>query len=135
VVDSVSEQFTLSLDATASVLAVNEALVSEVMVEQLRGLVPPGATLVAQTIESSHTAGQVEAGTITFNASVDGSAYRLPERETLLSEVRGLPVAEARAIIARYGSAELTVWPDFVDRVPDQPARINLTILPPVEES
>ena len=57
----------------------------------------------------------------------------MPEREPLVAEIRGLPVADARAIIARYGNAELSVWPDFVDRVPDQPARINLTILPPTE--
>jgi hypothetical protein len=70
---------------------------------------------------------------ITFAASADGSAYRLPDRDELLAEVRGKSVAEARAIMEQYGSVALSVWPEFVDRVPDQPARINLTILPPTE--
>jgi hypothetical protein len=35
--------------------------------------------------------------------------------------------------MAQYGSAELSVWPEFIDRLPDQISRINLTILTPGE--
>jgi hypothetical protein len=27
----------------------------------------------------------------------------------------------------------MSIWPEFIDRVPDQPSRINLTIEPPTE--
>jgi hypothetical protein len=134
-VDSPAESFSLTVSTPASVLATNEALVELVMVEQLRVLVPPGSTLVEQSIESSHTPGEVSGGTIIFSASANGRAYRLPAREVLVEEVRGLPLTEARAIIERYGNAELSVWPEFIDRVPDQPVRINLTILPPTEST
>jgi hypothetical protein len=133
VVDSAADEFSLTLTATASLLAVNETLVEEVMLEQLRALVPATSILVDQSVEASHTPGEVSGQTIVYSASANGRAYRMPEREPLVAEIRGLPVADARAIIARYGNAELSVWPDFVDRVPDQPARINLTILPPTE--
>jgi hypothetical protein len=132
-VDTATESFGLALNATATVLAVNEAHVEQVMVEQLRALVPAGSTLLEQTIEAGHTPGEVSAGTVIFSASANASAYRLPERDVLVEEIRGQPLEEARAIISRYGSAELSVWPDFIDRVPDQSARINLTILPPTE--
>jgi hypothetical protein len=133
IVDTVGETFTLTVNATATVLAVNEAQVDEVMVEQLRALVPPTSTIVDQSVEISHTPGEVDGQTVVFSASANASAYRTLNREQLVSEIRGLPLTEARAIITRYGSAELSVWPDFIDRVPDQPARINLTILPPTE--
>jgi hypothetical protein len=132
-VDTAAETFELSVMATAIVLAVNEAQIEEVMVEQLRAVVPAGSTLLEQTIQASHAPGEVMGGTIVFSASANASAYRLPERDELIGEIRGQPLDEARAIISRYGSAELSIWPDFVDRVPDQPSRINLTILPPTE--
>ena len=36
--------------------------------------------------------------------------------------------ADSRAILARYGEATLTVWPDLVPTVPGDPGRITLTI-------
>ncbi|HVM30509.1 MAG TPA: baseplate J/gp47 family protein [Candidatus Limnocylindrales bacterium] len=135
VVGSAQESFELSVSATAVVLAVNEALVDEVLVEQLRALVPADATLLDQSTEASHTPGEASDGTIDFSATANARAYRQPAREALVDEIRGLPLSEARAIISRYGDAELSVWPDFIDRVPDSPARINLTILPPTEGS
>jgi hypothetical protein len=133
VVGTVTESFELALSAAATVLAVDERHVDEVALEHLRALVPAGATLLAGSLTVSHGPGEVADGLITFAASADGSAYRLPDRDELLAEVRGKSVAEARAIMEQYGSVALSVWPEFVDRVPDQPARINLTILPPTE--
>jgi hypothetical protein len=128
-----AESFSVTVTANARVLAVNEALIGQVMAAQLRGLVPANATLIEESVEVTHSSGEVSGGTIVFGASADGTAYRMPERDTLLSEIRGLPVSEARAIIDRYGSAQLTVWPDFIDRVPERPERINLIIVPPTE--
>jgi hypothetical protein len=133
VVGTAAERFALTISATATALAVNEAHVDQVVFEQLRALVPPGSTLLEASVEVSHTPGEYTGAEISYTASANGSAYRTPDRDALVNEIRGLPVAEAREIISRYGVAELTVWPDFVDRVPDQPARINLTILPPTE--
>ncbi|CAN5708090.1 hypothetical protein BH23CHL7_BH23CHL7_23640 [soil metagenome] len=133
IVDVAAETFSLTVNATATVLAVNEAQVDEVALEQLRALVPPNATIVNESVAISHTAGAVSGDAITFSASANGSAYRMPDRDQLVEEIRGLPLVEAQAIIERYGNAEVSVWPDFIDRVPDQPARINLTILPPTE--
>jgi hypothetical protein len=132
-VGTVAESFSLALSAGATVLAVDESHVDEVVLEQLRALVPAGTTLLEGSLEVSHAPGEVSAGVISFGASADGSGYRLPDRAELLDAVRGKTVSEARAIMETYGGVELSVWPDFVDRVPDQPARINLTILPPTE--
>lgn len=133
VVGAVADAFELELAAEATVLAVDETLVDQVAVEQLRALVPAAAHLLEGSIEVSHAPGEAVGDRIRFAASADGSAYRQPEREPLLQEVRGKTVAEARAIMETYGSVEISVWPEFVDRVPDQPSRINLTIVPPTE--
>ena len=133
VVGGASESFSVAVSAPASVLAVNELLVEQVIVEQLRALVPPTSELLATTVQVSHSPGELTGATISFSASADGSAHRILDRDALVAEIRGRTVDEAREIIGRYGRAELSIWPDFIDRVPDQPARINLTILPPTE--
>jgi hypothetical protein len=133
VVDTVADSFSLALAAEATVLAVNESLVDHVALEQLRALVPAGSTLLEGSLEVSHAPGEIEGGVISFNASADGAAYRMPDRTALVEQIRGKTVAEARAIMETYGSVDMSIWPEFIDRVPDQPSRINLTIEPPTE--
>lgn len=132
-VGAVAESFTLGLTAVATVLAVDESLVDQVALEQLRALVPAGAQLLEGSLEVSHAPGTVAAGRIAFAASADGQAYRLPNRAAVLDEVRGKTVSQARAIMDSYGEVEVSVWPEFIDRLPDQASRINLIIVPPTE--
>jgi hypothetical protein len=129
------EEFGLSLEMTASVLAVNEALVGQVASEQLRTAVGPGRSLVGDDVATSHAAGVVLGSTVVYRASASGQVYSEPDREALLEAIRGKPISEARAILDQHGTADITLWPDVVDRLPEQVARINLTILPPREGS
>ena len=132
-VDQPTESFALGLSATATVLAVNEQLVDEVADRRLRDRIPAGATLLEPTLTTTHPPGTVRGGTIVFSASGVAQSYRLPDRDELLAAIRGQPLAEARAIMERYGIGEIVIWPDFIDRVPDQLGRINLIVQPPAE--
>ncbi len=132
-VETTGAFFSLSVEATATVLAVNEALVDQVVLERISGQVPAGATMQPESIDSERSAGTVTGDTVAYAVSAAARTYRLPDREALLSQVRGKSVSEAEAIMARYGSAQLSVWPEFIDRLPDQISRINLTILSPGE--
>ena len=129
-----ADDFELTLETTANVLAVNEALVGQVAAEQLRSTLGPGRSLVGDSVATSHTTGLALGPTIVYRASASAEIYSEPDRETLLESVRGKPISEARAILEQHGTAEITLWPDVVDRLPEQVARINLTILPPREE-
>ncbi|MDQ3938157.1 MAG: baseplate J/gp47 family protein [Chloroflexota bacterium] len=132
-VGSPGEEFSLSLSATASVLAVNEELVERAAAERLEATIGGEQTLLADSLQADHDAGQVRGTSIVFRASATAQAYTEPDRDALLDAIRGRPVEEARAILEQNGDVEITVWPDVVDRLPDQPARINLRILPPQE--
>jgi hypothetical protein len=132
-VETTGAFFSLSVEATATVLAVNEALVDQVVLERISGQVPAGATMQPESIDSERSAGTVTGDTVAYAVSAAARTYRLPNREALLSQVRGKSVSEAEAIMTRYGSAQLSVWPEFIDRLPDQISRINLTILSPGE--
>ncbi|CAN5298874.1 hypothetical protein BH24CHL7_BH24CHL7_04730 [soil metagenome] len=132
-VETAGAFFSLSVEAAATVLAVNEGLVDQVVLERISGQVPAGTTMPPESIASERSAGTVTGDTVVYAISATARTYRLPDREALLSQVRGKSVSEAEAIMARYGSAQLSVWPEFIDRLPDQISRINLTILTPGE--
>ena len=67
-----------------------------------------------------------------YNASAAGKSWRSPGTEQLLAQITGKSVTDARTIMERYGTPDITIWPDFIDRLPDQ-NRIRLTIVPPQE--
>lgn len=131
IVDAEGEQFTLALDAPVSALAVNEALVDELAQEQASARLPPGASVLDVSTERS--SGIVIGSAVAYRVHVSAQAYRPPDRDAIVARLRGVSVSEATAIMAEYGTAELTVWPEFIDRLPDQPARISLIVLPPQE--
>jgi len=51
-----------------------------------------------------------------------------------MTAIRGKSLADARAALAALGSADISIWPDFVDHLPDQTARISIIIVPPSPE-
>ena len=46
--------------------------------------------------------------------------------EAIEAEIRGKSLAEAQTILARYGTAELSVWPDWVGTIPTLDARVDV---------
>ena len=132
-VDTVAESFSLGLEAPASVLAVNEALIDQVAHDRLRASVPAGATMLGESASISRQPGTAVGTSVVYRVTASAQSYRLPDRAAILEQLRGRTVPEATAIMAGYGDAELTLWPEFIDRLPDQLSRINLTILPPEE--
>lgn len=135
IVGTAGEEFSLGLEMPASVLAVNEALVGQVAAERLRAALGPGRSLVGDEVATSYAAGVVLGSAVVYRASASGQVYSEPDRDALLAAIKGQPISEARAILEQYGTADITLWPDVVDRLPEQVARINLTILPPREGS
>ena len=131
VVGNVTPTFSLTLRATGSVIAVNEALVGEVAAAQLRDQLPAGEQIVGDEVSTSHARGQVSQGLINYEVSASAMVYDAPDAPDLIAAVRGKTVSEAEAILSRYGMVEISMWPEFVDRLPDQNTRISLTIAPP----
>lgn len=125
------ESFDLSASVTAQALAVDESLVDAVAVARLARQAPAGTTLVRSSVRTEAGTGAARGDVINYAASAEGSVSRVVDREELLAEVRGLPVSEARSILERYGTASVSVWPDFLGALPDDAARIQLSIEEP----
>lgn len=132
VVGTVAPHFSLTASAGASVLAVNETLLDELAAARLRSSVPLGQEVVGN-ITSTHSTGTVVGQTVVYQVNASAQGYSPPDQAALAEAVRGKTIDEARAILEPYGAVEITVWPDFIDRLPDQLARVSLSIVPPQE--
>ena len=130
-VGAVQPNFTLMLNSVASVLAVNEELVDQLATDRLRDALQPGQQIVGDKVDATHSAGQMVVNTIVYSVQASASIYSQPDSGAIIAAVRGKPVAQAKQILAPYGMVDIAIWPDFIDRLPDQAARISVTIVSP----
>ncbi|MBA2570612.1 MAG: baseplate J/gp47 family protein [Chloroflexi bacterium] len=130
-VDQPMEVFSLTGESRGTVLAVDEALIGEVAAERLAAELPATARLFEGSVTTTVGEGRVEGRKIVYDVSVEGEQYAPLAAADLVAAVRGKKISEARVILGAYGSVEITPWPDFIDTVPDDARRIDLTLLDP----
>jgi hypothetical protein len=128
VVGRARAEFTLAGSALARVLAVDEAVVDEVVRSRLLAAVPAGLAMLDGSVEVGHGEGSADASGVTFVGSASGQAAVIVDAEELLDRIAGLPVSEARAILEGLGTATVNVWPGFVGDLPNDRQRITLDV-------
>lgn len=126
-----SPTFDLALDATGHVLAVNQSLIDEIAQSRLDDALGAGQQMVDDQPAISHGSGQVADDFITYEVSASALIFTAPDQQALIAQVRGKTVGEAKQILAQYGTVEIVMWPDFVDRLPEQTSRVSLTVALP----
>jgi hypothetical protein len=131
VVGAVEPSFTVTFNSTATVTAVNESLVDGLAGERLRSMLTLTQHLVGDDVQVSRSAGTVSVESVSYEVSPTAMVYADPDRAALVVQVRGKSITEARQILARYGMVDISIWPEFVDRLPDQTARISLVVVTP----
>ena len=134
VVGVVAPSFSLALDATADMTAVNEAQLDQVAAARLSGALTSGQRLVGTNVSATHDQGTVVGDSVVYDVQASGMGYTDPDSAALVAAIRGKSLTDARAALASFGMAEITLWPDFVDRLPDQSARINITVVAPLSQ-
>ncbi len=131
VIGSATETFELTMTSIATVTAVNEALVDELGEARVRAGLGADQQLVGDVVDVSHSAGEVIGETVAYEVSPSADVFAEPETATLKDAVRGKSIPEAESILSPYGMVEIAMWPEFVDRLPDQTARISLVVVTP----
>ncbi len=129
IVGKTTDTFTLSAQSTGTVLAVDEGLVAAVAAERLQASATGTSHLFPDTIVANAGTGKVVDGNIVYEATATAQQYATLDQGALVRAIRGKTVDQARVILAAYGTVQITPWPDFIGTVPDDPRRINLTIL------
>jgi hypothetical protein len=124
-------EFVLRAVATASVLAVDEGSVDELIRRRLGEAAPPGTTILEDSLEIDHTDGSVDGDVIRFEGRASGRVAPRVDGDQIRARLAGLPVSEARAILEQIGTATVNVWPEFLAELPGDQSRIELDVLEP----
>ena len=116
------------LAATGTGTAVDETAVSALATARLRSTVAAGHDLVKDSLSATVGQGKVQGSQIVFAVKAVAQQVRRLVAAELRDQVKGLPVADARAKLEGYGTTTIDLWPGFVSSIPTNDFRINLTI-------
>jgi hypothetical protein len=128
IVGSALADFTLTGSAEARVLTVDESAIRPITLAHLAAAVPAGLQLVDDGAAASHGEGIATGESILFEGKASGWITPVIDIEALRSELAGLPVSDARAILEGLGAATVNVWPEFMGDLPNDRQRITLDV-------
>jgi hypothetical protein len=131
----VATTFDLALNATGHVLAVNEAVIDDIADVRLDAALGPNQQIIGPPPVVTFAPGDVVNGLIVYEVEASALIFDAPDQASLVNQVRGKTVPEAKSILSAYGVVDIVIWPDFIDRLPDQASRISLTVTPPTAGS
>lgn len=131
-VDQEVESFELGVTATGTVTVVDTAPLQTLAEQRLLSSVEVGHQLVEGSSEVTVEEAVVEEGSIRFPIIATAQQIPLLDPTKIEAAIRGRPLDEARDILADYGTAELTVWPDWVTSIPTIDARVEVAVRGPV---
>jgi hypothetical protein len=131
----VAPTFDLALDATGHVLAVNEAGVEDIANARLDAALGPSQQTIGPPPVITFGPGEVADGLISYEVDASVLTYSAPDQASLVNQVRGKTIPEAKDILSAYGMVDIVIWPEFIDRLPDQASRISLMVTPPAAGS
>jgi hypothetical protein len=131
VVNKEQPTFDLTLTATGTVNAVDQAQLEQVATERLKAGVPAGYELFPDSIKTTVGAATVSGGKISAPVEASGEMARQLDQASLLAQVKGKSVEEARAILEPFGAVSIQTWPFYVSSIPTFDNRVTLTIAPP----
>jgi hypothetical protein len=63
-----------------------------------------------------------------FPVTATAEQVQVLDPKALMAQLKGKPASDARRILAQYGDATLTLWPDWVTTVPGFDARIDVRV-------
>lgn len=122
------ETFDLSASASGSVLGVDTAPLEAIAAARLTASIDPGYVLVDDSSEVQVDPAVIDGSRITFPVRVTATEVAILDPDAIAAAIRGLPLADAQAILDGYGSATVAVWPEWVSTIPTIDGRLTVTV-------
>jgi hypothetical protein len=121
--------FDLRLTAIGTVIAVDPRPVTTIAEAQLSSRVAKDHRLVEGSAVIEVGNGTVgEDGQVTFLATARATQVAIVDPASLPGLVKGRTAAEAKAALAPFGDATVTLWPDWVSTVTSIDARLSIVL-------
>ena len=127
--------FDLTLTAEGSVVTADPTPLEAIGAARIAAAVPQGMQAREGSVGVDVGPGVVEGETVRYAVEARAEAVRDITREEVRALVRGKAPAEARAILADYGTVEIVVWPDWASTITSLDARLEIAVegVPPAE--
>jgi hypothetical protein len=123
------DTFDLGMSTIGSVVAVDPSPIRSLAETALREKVGSDHRLVDGSIQVDVVAGSVGAdGQVSFEATARGTRVLIVDPEQLRGLVKGRTAAEARAALAPYGDAQVSLWPGWTSTVTGIDARLSIAV-------
>ncbi len=117
----------ISATATGTVLAVTREALQQVAVATLERQMPAGADLLPDSVAVTFQGAGPTPGS--WSATATGRALNQTiDKPGLKRLLAGKTISQAQSILKEYGSATISLSPDFLPTLPDDPARISLIV-------
>lgn len=120
--------FELGLTAAGTVTAVDASPVKKIAETRLLANVGADYRLVGGSVDIVPGDPTVSNGEVTFPVSAKAARVRILDRAELLALVKGQPLDKARTLLAEFGDAVVTPWPDWVSAIPTMDSRVTIEI-------
>jgi len=127
--------FDLTLTAEGSVVTADPTPLEAIGSARVFAAVPEGMQAREGSVRVEVGPGVVEGETIRYAVEARAEAVRDITAGEVRELVRGKAPADARRLLADYGSVEVLVWPDWASTITTIDARLEITVegVPPAE--
>jgi hypothetical protein len=125
------DSFDLGATADGSALGVDPSPIDAIAETQLAGKAPEGWSIQPGSAQSTLGTPAVLGSSIAYPVTVTATEVRDVDKAALVAAVRGLGVPEARSTLDDFGDVSITVWPDWVTRIPTRDDRITFVLADP----
>ena len=127
-VDQEVAQFDLGVTATGTIVTVNQAPILALGEARLAAAVPADRDMVAGSALVTVGPGTVDAQRVRFGVTARAESAPRVDESALRAQLKGRSPAEARAILAPYGDATVTLWPGWATTIPTFDDRVDLRV-------
>jgi len=127
-VDQEVAQFDLGVTATGTIVTVNQAPILALGEARLAAAVPADRDMVAGSALVTVRPGTVDAQRVRFGVTARAESAPRVDESALRTQLKGRSPAQARAILAPYGDATVTLWPSWATTIPTFDARVDLRV-------
>jgi len=121
-------QFDLGVTSTGTVVTVDQAPILALGAARLAAAVPAGSDMVAGSAQVTVGSGTVDGQRVHFGVTARGESVPRVDQAALRTQLLGRSPADARAILAAYGDAAVTLWPGWATTIPTLDARVELQV-------
>ena len=127
-VDQEVAQFDLGVTATGTIVTVDQAPILALGEARLAAAVPADRDMVAGSALVTVGPGTVDAQRVRFGVTARAESAPRVDESALRTQLKGRSPAQARAILAPYGDATVTLWPSWATTIPTFDARVDLRV-------